>query len=203
MPHHVAALLATTDLDNKWWTLLVVLVGEALSWAGIPMIGAAAVGAVSVAASQGVVSIWSVVIFGTLGAELGGLLGWWIGKRVAERGRGPDGGRRDRALSAGERVRERWGRLMVFMVPSWVSGALAMPFKQFAIWNSLAAFLWTVAAAFGAYGVGSAISGGDLREIVLSLLAAAAACGLIALLALRHRHRHRGEAETAPPVPKG
>jgi membrane protein DedA with SNARE-associated domain len=64
--------------------------------------------------------------------------------------------KRARALAAGERFEGRWGRLVVFFVPSWVSGALGMGFRRFAVWNFFAAFTWTLVAGLGAYGIGSA-----------------------------------------------
>ncbi len=186
-------LLVATAVADRWSTFALVFFGEALSWAGIPMVGAAVVGAAGVLASQGTLHLWAVVVVGTIGAELGGLVGWWFGRRVATRGRGTEGGRRDKALSAGERVEERWGRLIVFMVPSWVSGALGMRFGQFARWNTAAAFLWTLGAALGAYGVGSVASGGKLVDSVPTLLVSAAALGAIVVLALHHR-RNRAPA---------
>src|SRR4051794_21149615 len=188
--------VATAD---RWTTLLILFVAEALAWAGVPAIGAAAIGAAGALASQGTLHLWAVVVIGTAGSWLGGLAGWHIGHRVARAGLDrPQPGRfadkRTRALGSGERVAQRWGRYMVFFVPSWVSGALAMPFRQFAVWNLVAAFLWILAAGLGAYGIGSAASGGSLVETLLPLLASVAAAGLLGLAFVRWRRQR------SPPV---
>jgi membrane protein DedA with SNARE-associated domain len=199
----VIAALATAVAD-RWETFALLFVANALSWAGVPAIGAASMGAAGVLASQGSLHLWAVIVVGTLGSELGGLAGWWIGNRVARAGLDEPGRfakRRNKALSAGEKVAAKWGRLIVFLVPSWVSGALGTPFRQFAWWNVAAAFLWTLAAGLGAYGLGSAFSGGELKDTLVSLLVAAAAIAAIFALGMHHRRHHQRVKPTpeAPP----
>jgi membrane-associated protein len=206
-----AILLAITRLRRRPLTaelretaampvaLLALFVAEALAWAGVPAIGAAAMGAAGVLASQGSLDLWAVLIVGTAGAELGALGGWDIGRRVAQAGLDRPGRfaeRRRQALETGERVAQRWGRLLVFFVPSWVSGAIGMPFGQFAVWNVPAAFLWMIAAGLGAYGVSSAVSGGSLLDSLVPLLLAAAAFVSLALVLVR-RHRRHGSPRRA------
>ena len=203
--------------------LVVVFCGELLSWAGIPAIGAAALGAAGVLASQGDLTLWAVLVAGVLGAQVGGLIGWrlgrWLGirhpaltddagaeperdreRRLVERGR--------RAIASGERLQRRIGGVMVFFVPSWVSGRLGMPLRRFAFWNAGATVLWTTAAGLGAYGVGSAISGRSLSHILLPIAAAALAFGGIGWAFTRWRHTRDGRRAlagladvVAPPVP--
>src|SRR5437868_14884632 len=100
-------------------TIVAVFLAETLSWAGVPAIGAAAIGAAGALASQGLVPLWTVIVAGTIGAELGSFGGWWFGRRVARAGltEGEEPGKRAQALAAGERIEQRWGRLIVFFVP--------------------------------------------------------------------------------------
>ena len=111
MLRFVAALMLATATADRASTFLIVFIGEALSWAGVPAVGAAAVGAAGVLASQGQIHLWAVIIVGTIGAEVGGLVGWWLGGRVSgsERARGREGGRRDKALTAGAEGRGTLG----------------------------------------------------------------------------------------------
>lgn len=186
-------LLATATSDN-WVTFVVLFVAEAVAWAGVPAVGGAAIGAAGVLAQQGVLHLWAVIVVGTIGAALGGLVGWYIGHRVARAGvdrPGRAAQRRRQALETGERFAERWGRLMVFFVPSWVSGALGMPFRQFAVWNALVAFLWVLAAGLGAYGITSAASGGGLVDSLVPLLVATVAATLLIVALARVRRRRR------------
>jgi membrane protein DedA with SNARE-associated domain len=188
----ILALLLLTATRNRASTFVAIFLAEILAWAGVPAIGAAAMGAGGALASQGVIHLWALLVVGTVGAEIGSFGGWWIGRKVARAGlKRPGRGshRRAQALAAGARFADRWGRLVVFFVPSWVSGALGMPFRRFAVWNLLASFLWTLAAGLGAYGLGSAISGGELVDTVLPIAIAVAALAAILFLVTRHRRR--------------
>jgi membrane protein DedA with SNARE-associated domain len=186
-------LVLSTAMRDRWTTYAILFFAEALAWAGVPAIGAAAIGAAGVLASQGDLHLWAVLVVGTAGAEVGALAGWQLGYRVTRAGLDRPGRlaeRRDRALEGGERFMERWGGLIVFFVPSWVAGGLGMPFGRFALWNVPAAFLWTLTAGLGAYGVGSAASGGSLVSSLAPLLVAAAAAATIVFLFVHWRRRH-------------
>jgi len=176
-----------------------VFAAQVLGWAGIPAIGAAAAGAAGALASQGTLHLWAVLVVGTAGAEVGSLGGWWLGNRVARAGLGGQGGvaeKRRKALEAGEKVERKWGRLIVFFVPSWVSGALGMPLRQFAFWNLLAALLWNIGASLAAYGVASAASGRSLSHILIPLVVAAAAAWATVRIFRAVGRRHRQSQQT-------
>jgi membrane-associated protein len=198
-------VLATATRDN-WLTFVVLFVAEALAWAGVPAIGAAAIGAAGVLAQQGKLHLWAVVVVGTLGAQLGGLVGWRIGYRAARTGldgQGRFADRRSKALETGEQFEARWGPLVVFFVPSWVSGALGMTFRRFAFWNAIVAFLWVLGAALGAYGILSAASGEGLLKSLAPLLVAAAAVAALAYLFVRTRRARRArEPDDVAPHPE-
>jgi membrane protein DedA with SNARE-associated domain len=137
------------------------------------------------------------------------MVGWWLGNRVARVGLDEQSGspgqegrfaaKRRKALDAGEKVEHKWGRLIVFFVPSWVSGALGMRFRQFAVWNLLAALLWNVGASLAAYGVASAASGKSAIHIIVPLLVGGAALASIYfILRTLRRRRHRTAEPTVP-----
>ena len=109
------------------WAYVAVFALMALSFAGIPALGAAVVGWASVLASQGKLNIFAVLIVAALGAEAGGLAGYGIGSRWGRRlldRPGRWGERLRRALAAGEALYEKWGRLAVFFTSTIVSGIL-------------------------------------------------------------------------------
>jgi membrane-associated protein len=192
-----APLLAASTAD-KTSTFVILFVAQVASWAGVPVLGAAAAGAAGGLASQGTIHLWAVLVVGTIGAEVGSLGGWWLGNHVARAGADQEGRvnqRRRKALSAGERVEQKWGRLIVFFVPSWVSGALGMPFRQFALWNFLAAALWNVGASLAAYGIGSATSGRSALSSLVPLVIGLVALAAIAVICRRLWRRHRRLAE--------
>ncbi len=178
------ALFAVVTSD-RWFTFVALFFGQALSWMGVPALGAATAGAAGALASQGEIHLWAVLVVGSAGSELGSLGGWWLGNRIARAGLEEDGRfatRRRKAVAAGEKVATRWGRLMVFFVPSWVSGALGTPFRQFAAWNLLAVALWMTGASLAAYGIGSAASGGSVAKTAIPLVVGALALAAIAAI---------------------
>ena len=73
--------LATADIASTWWEYLALFVAVAASWAGVPVIGATALGLAGVAASQGKLDLTAVVVVSTAAGEVGGLIGYAIGNR--------------------------------------------------------------------------------------------------------------------------
>jgi membrane protein DedA with SNARE-associated domain len=196
-------LLLAAGTADKASTFLWLFVAQALAWAGVPAVGAAAAGAAGALASQGTLHLWAVLVVGTAGAEVGSIVGWWMGRHIARAGLDREGRlieRRKKALDAGEKIAHKWGRLIVFFVPSWVSGAMGMSLRQFAIWNLLAAFLWNIGAALAAYGIASAASNKPAPDILIPLLIGIALLGTI-FLVLRTFWRHHIHGEQAPVAP--
>jgi membrane protein DedA with SNARE-associated domain len=193
--------LAASTAD-KATTFLVLFFAQMASWAGVPALGAATAGAAGALANQGTLHLWAVIVVGTAGAEIGSLAGWWFGNRAARTGLDAEGGskRRRAALDAGEKIERKWGRLIVFFVPSWVSGALGMQFRQFATWNLLAALVWNVGAMMAAYGVASAVSGGSLWEILIPIAIAFAAGWVTTRIFRSYRRHHPRRAKRSAPA---
>lgn len=196
-------LLLATATANQASTLIVLFFAQMASWAGVPALGAAASGAAAALATQGTIDLWAVLVVGTAGAEVGSIGGWWMGRRIARAG--IDGqssfdAKRRKALMAGEKVESKWGRLIVFFVPSWVSGALGMTLRQFATWNLLAAMLWNVGAALTAYGIASAVTGKAAVHVVVALVLAVAVGAATVWLfrAFLRRSRPPAESSTTP-----
>lgn len=177
---------------------VILYLGVAASWMGIPIVGAGALAAAGVLASEGELSIWLVAVVATFAAWTGGYVGYLLGVRaggaLVDRG-GRWQRERRRVMLAGEQLYRRWGRLAVFVTPTWVSGALKMPRDTFLIWNALAAIVSTCIAALGAYGIGAAVVGRlSVRSGTLALAVAALALVVLALLVgwsiARRRRRH-------------
>lgn len=68
-------------LGSTWWQYLVLFVAVAASWAGVPFIGTAALGAAAVAASQRRLDLAAVIVVATVAGEAGGIGGYAIGRR--------------------------------------------------------------------------------------------------------------------------
>jgi membrane protein DedA with SNARE-associated domain len=195
-------IFAVTAPGGPVWQYVVLFLAVAASWAGVPVIGATALGAAGVAASQGDLNLAAVVIVATAAGEVGGLIGYAIGNRwgrvLLERpGKHQQG--RERMVERGEQAYARWGRVAVFFTPAIVSGTSKMQHGEFVVWNLLASLGFSVSVAASAYGIGRLFSGHysarDIATLVVGLLVGAA----ITMLYVRHRRRTRARAGGATP----
>ena len=144
-------------LGSTWWQYLLLFLAVAASWAGVPVIGTAALGAAAVAASQGRLDLAAVIAVAAIAGEAGGLGGYAIGRRWGRRlldRPGRHQARREKMVERGERLYARWGWLAVFFTPAIVSGTAKMRPYQFAFWNLLDSLGWAVSVAASVYGVG-------------------------------------------------
>jgi membrane protein DedA with SNARE-associated domain len=202
--HTIAA--ASSAEQYGGWVYLAVFALMALSFAGIPAIGAAVVGWAAVVASQGKLNIFVVLIVAMLGAEAGGLAGYSIGDRWGHKllnrpGRWQD--RLHKALARAEAVYAKWGRLAVFFTSTMVSGILRMKYSQFVAWNFVVGAVYVLSVGPAAYGAGKVPAneqdGASLGALVAGL-AIAAGCAVLAARYYRRRKARRllaGAAEAS------
>jgi membrane-associated protein len=184
------------DFWSSWWQYVLLFVAVAASWAGVPFIGATALGAAGAAASQGNLNLTAVVLTATLAGEVGGLIGYSIGNRwgrlLLERPGKHQAGRK-KLVERGEIAYRRWGRLAVFFTPAIVSGTAKMKYRQFVFWNLLAAFGFAMSVGASAYGIGRVVTGHDSLKDVGILVLGLVVGVLVALLFVQRRHRSRSE----------
>ena len=183
------------------WAYLVVFVLVAIGWAGVPAIGGTVVAGASVLASQGQLNIGGVLAASILGAGVGGLIGYAVGARW---GRtimdhpGPWQDRRRQAVTAGEALYAKWGRLAVFFTPCMISGIVKMKYSQFVVWNLLAGAVYVFSVGPAAYGAGKVTSEQSLSQA--GPLIAGIAVGAAAFWLGRRYHRRR-QAKRAAAAP--
>jgi membrane-associated protein len=193
------SLATTSGLATTWWQYVVLFLFVAASWAGVPFIGATALGAAGVAASQGRLNLALVVAVATLGGEVGGLVGYAIGVRwgrqLLERPGKHQAGRQ-KMVDRGERAYARWGRLAVFFTPAVVSGTAKMQHGQFVLWNLIAALAFSVSVAASSYGLGRIVTGNHSLHDIGTLLVGLAVGALIIVFSVRRRRQRT----TAIPV---
>jgi membrane-associated protein len=185
-------MLAAIDVAGSWWVYLGLFVAVAASWAGVPIIGATALGAAGVAASQGNLNLPLVIAVATVGGEVGGLIGYAIGNRwgraLLERPGKHQAGRQH-MVERGERAYARWGRLAVFFTPAIVSGTAKMEHGEFVLWNLLASLGFAVSVAASAFGLGRIFTGHDSVRDIVTLLVGLAVGALVMVLHVRRRRR--------------
>ena len=115
--------MAAAGLGSTWWQYLLLFLAVAASWAGVPFIGTAALGAAAVAASQRRLDLAAVILVSVIAGEVGGLGGYAVGRRWGRRlleRPGRHQARREKMEEQGERVYARWGTLAVFVTLTWL-----------------------------------------------------------------------------------
>jgi membrane protein DedA with SNARE-associated domain len=193
-------VLATAGVAvDTWWQYLLLFLAVAASWAGVPFIGATALGAAAVAASQGRLNLAVVVGVATVAGEVGGLIGYAVGDRwgqlILERPGKHQEGRR-KIVEKGERAYAQWGRLAVFFTPAVVSGTAKMHHGQFVLWNLIASFAFAVSVAASAFGIGRVVTGHTSVHDIVTLLVGLAMGTLVMMWFVRH-HRRRSSTKRA------
>jgi membrane-associated protein len=183
---------------------VVLFVAVTASWAGVPIIGATALGAAAVAASQGQLAIVVVLIVAAVAGEVGGLIGYAIGdhwgRQLVDRPGKRQAGRA-RMLARGEDAYAHWGRLAVFFTPAIISGTAKMKYRQFVVWNFLASLGFTLSVGLSSYGVGRVASGYHSQIDVFALLLGLVATAVIVVIARnRRRRRQQQAAESSRPA---
>jgi len=194
-------VVATVDLADNWWQYLLLFLAVAASWAGVPFIGATALGAAGIAASHGTLDLPTVVLVATAAGEVGGLIGYAIGNRwgreLLERPGKHQAGRQ-RMVERGERAYARWGRLAVFFTPAIVSGTAKMHHGQFVLWNLVASFAFAVSVGASGYGIGGLFSGNTSPRVVGTLFVGIVLSAVVMVVHVERRRRAaRRATETA------
>jgi membrane-associated protein len=175
-----------------WWPYVVLFLTVAVSWAGVPAVGPAAIGAATVAASQNKLDLTAVVVVAVLASEVGGICGYAIGRRWGRRlmeRPGPHQARRIKVEQRGERLYARWGGLAVFFTPGIVSGTARMSPYRFAFWNLLASFAWTASVVASTYGVSKLVTGEFTWRDIASLIAGLGVAALVIHFIMRRWRR--------------
>ena len=197
----------TAGLGSTWWQYLLLFLAVAASWAGVPFIGTAALGAAAVAASQDRLDLAAVIVVAVIGGELGGLGGYGIGRRWGRELMGRPGrhhARRAKMLERGESVYARWGWLAVFVTPAIISGTAKMPGYRFAGFNLLDSLGWAVSVAASSYGVGRLATGHHTeRDVAILIIGLAAGTFGTVVAVRRHRRRTARHSAAVPDRPPG
>lgn len=190
--------LLATDSAPTWWQYATLFLAVAASWAGVPFIGAASLGAAGVAASQGELGLAAVVVVSAIAGEVGGLVGYAVGDRWGRRilqKPGKHQAQRQRMVERGERAYARWGRLAVFVTPAIVSGTAKMQHGEFVVWNFLASLAFSISVAASSYGLGKIFTGRSSPQDVGTLLVGVVVGVMITVVHVRRLRRGaRGRA---------
>jgi membrane protein DedA with SNARE-associated domain len=191
-------------LEYGYTALFVVVLLESL---GIPGPGQALLIAASLLAAHGKLDISLVLATSVVGTTLGGMIGYWIGRR---------GGHRlilrfGRFLKIGEpellkleAYFERYGLWFVLLarffevlrqIQGIVAGTVEMSFRRFFIANLAGGVLWSLVWGLGSWKLGRQIhSYDDLTDKAGLIVVALSMGALLVLLGIYLRHRWRARS---------
>ena len=194
------------SVSGTWWQYSLLFIAVTASWAGVPIVGAAAAGAAGVAASNGRLSLALVLLITTVAAEIGGLIGYQVGKRWGREllhHPGKHQAFRLQVLEKGETAYAKWGRIAVFFTPSIVTGTAEMPYGQFVLWNLIDALGFALFTVAGAYGLTRILSGHHAARDVVVLIVGVAVGAVLLILVRRHHQRWAERHREGPPPVHG
>jgi membrane protein DedA with SNARE-associated domain len=162
------ASVATFVEQHSQWALVLLFVLLTLESFGLPVPGETALIACAVLASQGSLSIVTVIAVGVLAAIVGDNLGYWAaregGRPLLERHR-LTRQYADRYLKRGERFFAKHGGKAVFLgrfvavlrvTTAWIAGLSRMHWWRFLAWNAAGGFVWATLIALISYYLGDA-----------------------------------------------
>jgi membrane protein DedA with SNARE-associated domain len=154
--------------QHNQWAMLLLFVLLALESFGLPVPGETALIACGVLASQGSLSIISVLVVGILAAIIGDNLGYWAARRggrpLLERYR-LTRGYAEKYLPRSERFFAKHGGKAVFfgrfvavlrVTAAWVAGLSRMRWWRFLVWNAAGGIVWATLVALVSYYLGNA-----------------------------------------------
>jgi membrane protein DedA with SNARE-associated domain len=169
------------------------------SWFGLPGPGEPALIAAGVLASQHRLALLPVLLIAWLGATLGGIAGWLVGRKTGRAlltRRGPLLAIRVRAVARGEALFASHPVIAILLTPSWVAGIHRVRPALYQLVNVATAAVWAGAIGLGAYFAGPAVIDvvddfGTLTTILLALV-------IVGAIAFELRRRRLRQPERRP-----
>jgi membrane protein DedA with SNARE-associated domain len=162
------------------------------SWVGLPGPGEALLLAAGVFAARHKLDISPVIAVAFVGATLGGIVGWLIGRKAGRAvltARGPLLSIRLDAVASGEQAFKRIEAVAILLTPSWVAGIFEASPGIYNAVNALSAAAWAIAIGVGGYYVGPPIVElvDDMGTAGLILAIGIVAIGVVAAVVRRQR----------------
>jgi membrane protein DedA with SNARE-associated domain len=152
---HVAVpAVASHHLRHEPFDVAGLGAAAAASWFGIPGPGEPVLVAAGVLAARHRLDLLPVLIVAWLGASVGGIGGWALGRKAGRTlltWRGPLWKTRVRAVARGEELFARHPVIGILLAPSWIAGINRVRPAVFLSVNTAAATVWAAGIGLGAY----------------------------------------------------
>lgn len=192
-PHLVTGPSSGHHLHHSSFDVAGLGLAAAASWFGIPGPGEPVLVAAGVLAAQHRLDLLPVLIVAWLGASVGSIGGWVLGRRAGRTlliSRGPLRKMRVRAVARGEDLFARHPVIGILLAPSWIAGIHRVSPAVFLSVNTAAAAVWAAGIGLGAYLAGPAVLDVvDDYGIATAILLFAVVAGAIVFEVRRRRLR--------------
>jgi len=197
----LAAAISDFLEEHDHWALLLLFGLVMFESFGLPLPGETALVACGILASQGDVSIATVIVVAALAAILGDNLGYWTARKGGRRLLGRYRFTRsyaERYLPRGERFFAAHGGKTVFfgrfvavlrVTAAWIAGLSHMDWWRFLAWNAAGGIVWAAGVGLVAYFLGEEVAHAIARY---GLYGAVAVIGVAAIVYVTvHRVKKR------------
>jgi membrane-associated protein len=166
--------------------------------------GETTLNAASTLAAQGALSIWLVMLAGSVGAVLGDSALYWAARLFSDRlGKQLEHAKQnDKVASALELLGDNAAVLLICgrfvpgvrFVVNCTFGIAKLPYRRFLLWSALGGVIWAVYTCALAYAVGTALADFPLASVVISGAITTLLMGILLWTVRRNRKQRRGDA---------
>jgi membrane-associated protein len=166
--------------------------------------GETTLNAASTLAAQGALSIWLVMLAGSVGAVLGDSALYWLARLFSDRlaKQVEHAKQNDKVASALELLGDNAAVLLICgrfvpgvrFVVNCTFGIAKLPYRRFLLWSAVGGTIWGVYTCALAYAVGTALADFPLASVIISGLITTVLMGIILWTVRRNRKQSRGHA---------
>jgi membrane-associated protein len=168
--------------------------------------GETTLNAASTLAAQGALSIWLVMLAGSVGAVLGDSALYWIARLFSDRlaKQVEHAKQNEKVANALELLGDNAAVLLIAgrfvpgvrFVVNCTYGIAKLPYRRFLLWSALGGTIWAVYTCALAYAVGTALEDFPLASVVISGTITTVLMGIIFWTIRRGRKQDRRTAES-------
>jgi membrane-associated protein len=172
--------------------------------------GETTLNAASTLAAQGALSIWLVMLAGSVGAVVGDSALYWVARLFSKRlaKQVEHAKQNEKVASALELLGDNAAVLLIAgrfvpgvrFVVNCTYGIAKLPYRRFLLWSALGGTIWAIYTCALAYAVGTALADFPLASVIISGAITTVLMGIIFWTIRRNRKQRQGEPTSGRPA---